>query len=93
MVANADNSASKSDRDVYNEKPIRDDRTTAEEIKPSQMGTAAVIHTTLGDVFFKLFPTAAPKAVENFCTHARDGYYDGTIFHRVIPKYGSLGTS
>jgi peptidylprolyl isomerase domain and WD repeat-containing protein 1 len=45
------------------------------------------MHTTLGDIFFKLFPEAAPKAVENFATHAKNGYYDGTIFHRVIPKY------
>lgn len=72
---------------MYNEKPIRDDRTAAEEMRPTQTGTSAVMHTTLGDIFLKLFPNAAPKAVENFATHAKNGYYDGTIFHRVIPKY------
>jgi peptidylprolyl isomerase domain and WD repeat-containing protein 1 len=72
---------------VYNEKPTRDDRVAAQEAKPTQTGTAAVMHTTLGDIFFKLFPEVAPKAVENFATHAKNGYYDGTIFHRVIPKY------
>jgi peptidylprolyl isomerase domain and WD repeat-containing protein 1 len=72
---------------VYNEKPTRDDRIAAEEAKPSQTGTSAVIHTTLGDIFIKLFPNAAPKAVENFATLSNSGYYDDTIFHRVIPKY------
>lgn len=35
----------------------------------------------------RLFPQQAPKAVENFMGHARSGYYDGVIFHRVIPKF------
>jgi peptidylprolyl isomerase domain and WD repeat-containing protein 1 len=81
------NSSIKGDRDVYNEKPTRDDRAAAREAKATVTGTNAVMHTTLGDIFIKLFPNAAPKAVENFCTHAKNGYYDGTIFHRVIPKY------
>ena len=87
LTYGVDDRATKGDRDVYNEKPTRDDRAAAEETKPTQTGTAAVMHTTLGDIFFKLFPEVAPKAVENFATHAKNGYYDGTIFHRVIPKY------
>ena len=82
-----DRSGIKGDRDIYNERPTREERVTTDETKPVQIGTEAVMHTTLGDIFFKLFPHAAPKAVENFVTHARNGYYDGTIFHRVIPKY------
>lgn len=35
----------------------------------------------------RLFPQQAPKAVENFVGHARSGYYEGVIFHRVIPKF------
>ena len=35
----------------------------------------------------RLFPQYAPKAVENFVGHARSGYYEGVIFHRVIPKF------
>jgi peptidylprolyl isomerase domain and WD repeat-containing protein 1 len=35
----------------------------------------------------RLFPKHAPKAVENFIGHARSGYYDGVLFHRVIPKF------
>ena len=46
--------------------------------------TLVVIETSLGDVTVKLFPEQAPKAVENFTTHAEEGYYDGLIFHRVI---------
>ena len=49
--------------------------------------TLAVIETSLGDVTVKLFPEQAPKAVENFTTHAEEGYYDGLIFHRVIKGF------
>jgi peptidylprolyl isomerase domain and WD repeat-containing protein 1 len=41
----------------------------------------------MGDIHIRLFPSAAPKAVENFVTHANDGYYNNTIFHRVIRKF------
>jgi len=47
----------------------------------------AVIHTTFGDVYCKLYPSEAPKAVENFCMHAREGYYNGHIFHRVMRSF------
>jgi hypothetical protein len=40
--------------------------------------------TSMGDIKIKLFPELAPKAVENFLTHAEDGYYDGLLFHRVM---------
>jgi len=46
-----------------------------------------VMNTTLGSVKIKLFPEAAPKTVENFLTHAEDGYYDDLIFHRVINDF------
>ncbi len=46
-----------------------------------------VMHTTMGDIKIKLFPELAPKAVENFLTHAEEGYYDGIIFHRVIEDF------
>ena len=75
---------------MYNERPTHDDRATADVKKSTVTGTSAVMHTTLGDIFLKLFPNAAPKAVENFSTHAKNGYYDGTVFHRVIPKYAFL---
>ncbi len=43
--------------------------------------------TTEGSIKIKLFPKIAPKAVENFMTHAKDGYYNGLIFHRVINDF------
>lgn len=47
----------------------------------------AQIKTTLGDIFVKLFPEYAPKAVENFVSLAESGYYNGIIFHRVIKGF------
>lgn len=47
----------------------------------------AVIKTDKGDIKVRLFPEEAPKAVENFVTHAENGYYDGLIFHRVIKDF------
>ncbi|MCR6096209.1 peptidylprolyl isomerase [Salipaludibacillus agaradhaerens] len=47
----------------------------------------AVIHTNKGEIYVKLFPDAAPLAVENFITLSEEGYYDGVIFHRVIENF------
>ena len=47
----------------------------------------AVIKTNLGDISVMLFPESAPKTVENFITHAQNGYYNGVIFHRVIKDF------
>ncbi|MBE6733021.1 MAG: peptidylprolyl isomerase [Ruminococcaceae bacterium] len=49
--------------------------------------TVAVMHTSMGDIKIKLFPKEAPKTVENFTTHAKNGYYNGLIFHRVIKDF------
>jgi len=46
-----------------------------------------VFKTTKGEITFKLFPEVAPKAVENFVTHVKDGYYNGIIFHRIIKEF------
>ncbi|MBQ9859757.1 MAG: peptidylprolyl isomerase [Clostridia bacterium] len=45
------------------------------------------MHTTKGDIHIRFFPEAAPKAVENFLTHAKNGYYNGLTFHRVIKDF------
>ena len=55
------------------------------EIKKGDL--LATIKTNKGDMKFVLFPEAAPKAVESFATHAKEGYYDGIIFHRVIEGF------
>lgn len=82
-----DEEFSKSDRDVQNEKPTMLGAKKAEQKKTAETGTAAIVHTTYGDIHIRLFPDAAPKAVENFVTHAKRGYYNNTIFHRVIRKF------
>lgn len=50
-------------------------------------GLKAVIKTNRGDMTFVLFPEIAPKAVENFTVHAKNGYYNGLIFHRIIKDF------
>jgi len=45
------------------------------------------IETTLGDIYADLYEAEAPKTVENFVTLAKKGFYDGIIFHRVIPGF------
>lgn len=60
----------------------------SKQIRPAAAGdTVATMKTTLGEIKILLFPDAAPKAVENFTTHAKNGYYNGIIFHRVIPDF------
>ena len=60
----------------------------SKQIRQLQQGdTVAVMKTTLGEIKILLFPEAAPKAVENFTTHAKNGYYNGIIFHRVISDF------
>ena len=78
---------SKTTRDVQNEKPRQLNARQQVAAKPAESGTAAVMHTTYGDIHLRLFPEAAPKAVENFVTHSKNGYYNNTNFHRVIRKF------
>ena len=55
--------------------------------KPQEGEQIAVMKTNYGEIKIRLFPEYAPKACENFITHAKDGYYDGLIFHRVINDF------
>lgn len=82
-----DEEISKSTRDVQNEKPRNLNARQQIDAKPAETGSAAILHTTFGDIHIRLFPEAAPKAVENFVTHSKNGYYNNTIFHRVIRKF------
>ena len=49
--------------------------------------STATIHTSMGDIELELFDEDAPKTVENFTKLAGDGFYDGLVFHRVIPDF------
>ncbi|MFC7687852.1 peptidylprolyl isomerase [Ureibacillus sp. GCM10028918] len=55
------------------------------ELNPGEV--LVEMNTTLGAVKIKLFPEHAPKTVENFLGHAKSGYYNGIIFHRVITDF------
>ena len=55
--------------------------------RPAAGETVAVMHTNMGNIAIRLFPEKAPKAVENFTTHAKNGYYNSLIFHRVINDF------
>ena len=54
---------------------------------PVSGDTVVTMQTNMGDIKIKMFPDKAPKAVENFITHAKNGYYNGLIFHRVIKDF------
>lgn len=54
---------------------------------PEAGDTIVILHTNMGDVTIRMFPEEAPLAYENFTTHARNGFYDGVIFHRVIEDF------
>src|SRR5438552_13833716 len=62
----------------------------AEEKKENPMNTSnevAVIKTSEGDMVAEFWPDVAPKTVENFKKLARQGFYDGTAFHRIIKGF------
>ncbi len=59
----------------------------AQITKPIKGDLVATIKTSMGDIKIKFFPEMAPKTVENFTTHAKNGYYDGLIFHRVMKDF------
>ncbi len=73
------------------------DRTTAVQAPPLQApapvatpapgNPVAVVVTSLGDFAIELFSDRAPVSVENFLQYAREGHYDGTVFHRVKPNF------
>ena len=48
---------------------------------------AVTLETTLGTIVIELFPGKAPKTCENFLRYVREKYYDGLVFHRVIPGF------
>jgi cyclophilin family peptidyl-prolyl cis-trans isomerase len=54
---------------------------------PAQEATRVVIKTSMGDIHLELYPDQAPATVENFLEYAQSGFYDGTIFHRVISHF------
>ena len=54
---------------------------------PQKGETVVTLNTSMGDIKIRMFPQFAPKAVENFTTHCKNGYYNGIQFHRVINDF------
>ncbi|TQV64640.1 MAG: peptidyl-prolyl cis-trans isomerase [Halothiobacillaceae bacterium] len=54
---------------------------------PAWAGPKVVLETSQGEVTLELDADKAPRTVENFLTYVRDGHYNGTLFHRVIPDF------
>lgn len=54
---------------------------------PQKNEEIAIVNTSMGQFKLRFFPDAAPKAVENFKTHSKNGYYNGRIFHRIIKNF------
>jgi peptidylprolyl isomerase domain and WD repeat-containing protein 1 len=83
---------------VFNERPAREQLLTAGVSVSGVSGSAAAaatrlglsvqagltVHTSMGDISVQLFPEETPKTCENFVTHAKNGYYNNILFHRVI---------
>lgn len=65
---------------------VRSRKFTDEEIG-KMAATKAVIETTLGKIELRFMPEVAPNHVDNFITLAKEGFFDGTVFHRVIPGF------
>ena len=74
--------------------PVALKATKKVESKP--LKEVGIISTQFGDMVVEFYERAAPKHVESFKLHAKSGYYNGTIFHRVIPGFmiqgGDLNT-
>ena len=74
-------------RDVFNERPTEEAQLPQTVVRSSRLARSAVIHTTFGDIFVKLFPDECPRTVENFTVHSKDGYYNGVLFHRIVKGF------
>lgn len=61
--------------------------TTFPQLNTEDLKVAITLHTNKGDIDLALFPEVAPKTVENFIGLAKQGYYDGIIFHRIIKDF------
>ncbi len=85
-TTNTTNSTNTQERNAEN----IDYKTNAEKqmAMPNEGDTIATIHVkNFGDIKVKFFADVAPKAVENFVTHAKNGYYNGLTFHRVMEEF------
>jgi peptidyl-prolyl cis-trans isomerase A (cyclophilin A)/peptidyl-prolyl cis-trans isomerase B (cyclophilin B) len=59
----------------------------AADVKPATANPKVLLHTSQGDITVELYPDKAPQTVANFLQYTKEGFYDGTLFHRVIPNF------
>lgn len=71
-----------------NDLDAKTDANVKKGVKPEPDAEAAVLETTFGRVVIELYPNLAPRMVERFKTLAKEGFYNGTAFHRVNPQAG-----
>ncbi|UCE20314.1 MAG: peptidylprolyl isomerase [Gemmatimonadota bacterium] len=89
-----------SQKQIHTGRPGTEDQTPATTAEQKEKTAAelnerevAVIETELGTIVFGFYDKAAPQHTANFKKLAREGFYDGTTFHRVIPKFVIQGGS
>lgn len=87
--ANSSTAASTTESSVSSEPEVDLNSLELPQLNPEVADNEALVEmvTNEGSIKFKLFPEQAPKAVENFLTHAKDGYYDGVVFHRIMKDF------
>ncbi len=78
----ANDVATTSEKDITQSAPKK-----MEPQKTQSESTSAIIHTTMGDITVKFYGAESPKTVANFAKLAKEGFYNGTRFHRVIKDF------
>jgi peptidylprolyl isomerase domain and WD repeat-containing protein 1 len=79
-------------RDMANEKAdTAGQHHAVKALQSDPLPTKMIISTSLGDIYIRLYHEFAPRAVENFATHAKNKYYENCIFHRVVKGYVQTG--
>lgn len=74
-------------RDIINEEPKKNDLSLTKNLEADSLPTLAVLETTYGEIYLRLFPNECPKTVKNFVELAKKDYYKNLIFHRVIKGF------
>jgi cyclophilin family peptidyl-prolyl cis-trans isomerase len=69
---------------------VTDDANVKKGVKPQADAEAAVIDTDYGKIVIELYPNIAPKMVDRFKQLIREGFYNGTTFHRINPELGII---
>ena len=70
-----DSTQSGSSRDIFNEKPSKEESTVAAASNQKDVTTSCVLHTTFGDIYIQLYPDIAPKAVKKFIGYSKSGIF------------------